>query len=243
MPARFSAFGRVFSPSWPMTLATLVLLGVFMSLGRWQWQRGEAKELLWSQFETAPAPEFREHAPDLDALPRFARVAFPVRYDGARQFLVENRSYHGRPGYEVLTLATARGGERLLVNRGWVPFGGYRDQLPDVSLRASGWVTLSGRVDELPTAGLSSGRAAPDSGDRWPKVTSFPTHEQLQSAVGGRLSRRIVLLDPTSPDGYVRDWKPGGIEPARHFSYAIQWWGFAVVLLVLYFALNFRRVS
>ena len=32
-------------------------------------------------------------------------------------------------------------------------------------------------------------------------------------------------------------------RPTRHFSYAIQWWGFAVVLLVLYFGLNFRKVS
>ena len=56
MPTRFSAFGRVFAPSWPMTLATLVLLTLFVSLGRWQWQRGEAKQAVWAEFERdAPA--------------------------------------------------------------------------------------------------------------------------------------------------------------------------------------------
>jgi cytochrome oxidase assembly protein ShyY1 len=243
MPARFSAFGRVFSPSWPMTLATLVLLGVFLTLGRWQWQRGEAKQVLWSQFENAPMPETSATTPDFDSLPRYSRVAFPGRFDASRQFLIENRPYQGRPGYEVLTLVRAGNGERLLVNRGWVPFTGYREQLPDVSMNDGEVTTISGRVDELPTAGLESGRAAPAGGDTWPKVTSFPSHEQLQAALGETISRRIVLLDPKTPQGYMRNWKPPGMEPGRHFSYAIQWWGFAVVLLVLYFALNFRRVS
>jgi surfeit locus 1 family protein len=58
-----------------------------------------------------------------------------------------------------------------------------------------------------------------------------------------RLEQRIVLLDPEVPNGYVREWSPPGMPPSRHFSYAIQWWGFAAVLLVLYFGLNFRKVS
>jgi surfeit locus 1 family protein len=52
-----------------------------------------------------------------------------------------------------------------------------------------------------------------------------------------------LLLDPQLPDGFVREWAPPGMPPDRHFSYAIQWWGFAVVLLVIYFGLNFRKVS
>jgi cytochrome oxidase assembly protein ShyY1 len=71
----------------------------------------------------------------------------------------------------------------------------------------------------------------------------LPTHAELHAALGSRLTRRLQVLDPQMPDGYVRDWTPPGLPPARHLSYAIQWWGFAVVLLVLYFGLNFRKVS
>ena len=49
------------------------------------------------------------------------------------QFLLDNRSHAGQPGYEVLTPFLTADGRRMLVNRGWVPFGGYRDRLPDVS--------------------------------------------------------------------------------------------------------------
>jgi cytochrome oxidase assembly protein ShyY1 len=132
-----------------------------------------------------------------------------------------------------------------LVNRGWIPFTGYRDQLPDISIGSAdgGPLTLSGRLDELPSAGLASGRAAPEPGRLWPKVTSFPTHGELQTALGTPIASKVLLLDAGAAQGYVRDWKPPGMDPSRHFSYAIQWWGFATVLLVIYFGLNFRKVS
>jgi cytochrome oxidase assembly protein ShyY1 len=73
----------------------------------------------------------------------------------------------------------------------------------------------------------------------WPKVTSFP-HERARAL--GKTAAIPSLLDADA-EGFVREWSPPGMPPERHFSYAIQWWGFAGVLLVLYFGLNFRKVS
>ena len=77
--------------------------------------------------------------------------------------------------------------------------------------------------------------------DDWPRLTSFPTSSQLASALGARLERRVLLLDAGEPRGYVRAWKPGGRGPEQNWSYAIQWWSFAVVLAGLYVGLNLRR--
>ena len=242
MPIRFSALGREFSPSWPMTLATLVLLGVFVSLGRWQWHRGEAKQAVWFEYQRDAAAEPLAGR-RFDELPRFAHVSFEGAFIGGRQFLLDNRSHAGKPGYEVLTPFLTSQGQRILVNRGWVPFSGYRDQLPDVSDVPASNFQIQGRIEELPAVGLASGRAPPDANAGWPKLTSFPTHDELAAALGERIEKRILLMDPRLPGGYVREWQPPGLDPSRHFSYAIQWWGFALVLLVLYFGLNFRKVS
>ena len=51
----------------------------------------------------------------------------------------------------------------------------------------------------------------------------------------------MLLLDPASGSGYVRDWQPPGLPPLRHFSYAIQWWGFAVTLLIIWGIMSARR--
>jgi surfeit locus 1 family protein len=225
-----------------MTLLTVLLLTAFVGLGRWQWQRGESKQAVWARFQM-DLPAVPLAARDLDRAQRFTRIALEGRFEAAHQFLLDNRSHAGRPGYEVLTPFVLADGERLLVNRGWIAFSGYRDRLPDVSLADESVRRISGRIEELPAPGLASGRAPPVTGAEWPKLTSFPTHEELQSALGVKLERRMLLLDPDMPAGYVREWSPPGVAPDRHFSYAIQWWGFAVVLLVLYFGLNFRKVS
>jgi len=225
-----------------MTLLTLILLTLFVGLGRWQWQRGEAKQAVWDGYQRNETQAADAHV-DFDTAERFKRVALSGRFEPAHQFLLDNRSHAGKPGYEVLTPFVLENGRRILVNRGWVPFSGYRERLPDVSIANAGSVTVTGRLDELPTPGLASGRAAPDAGGAWPKATSFPTREELEASLGSKLERQILLLDPQWPEGFVREWSPPGMAPERHYSYAIQWWGFAAVLLVLYFGLNFRKVS
>jgi len=67
--------------------------------------------------------------------------------------------------------------------------------------------------------------------------------DQLSLALGTSLERQIILLDPKEEDGYVRDWHPPGMEPIRHWSYAVQWWSFGVVLLVLWIVLSTRKVT
>src|SRR5512147_795373 len=85
MPTRFSAFGRVFAPSWPMTLITLVLLTIFVSLGRWQWHRGEAKQVLWDSYESSNATPSLNAPVDFDNAERFKRVAFDGRFEPEHQ--------------------------------------------------------------------------------------------------------------------------------------------------------------
>lgn len=235
---------RVFTPSWFMTALTLLAIVVFIGFGRWQWERGVAKEASWRSFSAAAGPAVALGDRPLTALAPFARIEVTGRYDGAHQFLLDNRTHDGAPGYEVLTPLELADGRRLIVNRGWVPFSGYRDRLPDIALPAgAGEVTVTGRVDALPLEGLESGRAPPDAGAHWPKVTTFPHMAELAAALGQPLEARQLLLDASMPDGYVRAWQPPGVPPLRHFSYAAQWWLFAATAAVLYGVLNLHKVE
>lgn len=224
-----------------MTLLTVVLLVAFIGLGRWQWQRGATRQAAWDEYQRNSSP-VAVSATDLDRVERFTRVVLEGRFEPKHQFLIDNRSHDGQPGYEVLTPFLLASGSRVLVNRGWVAYTGYRDRLPDISLTDETARSITGRIEELPAAGLASGRAPPARDGNWPKLTSFPTHEELAATLDEKITRRLLLLDAAMPNGYVRVWTPPGLPPVRHFSYAIQWWGFGVALLVLYFGLNFRKV-
>ena len=234
-----------------MTAVTVLLLAVFISLGRWQWSRGEQKEALARGFAAGAVQAQPLGARGTATLPRYAVVSVTGEWDAARQFLLDNRTRDGRAGYEVLTPLRLADGRWLLVNRGWLPFEGRRDRLPEVATGlAPGAVTLRGRLDELPTAGLTSGRAAPALTGAWPRVTSFPQTAQLAASLadGGpdsaaqtlRLEPRVLLLDAAAPAGYRRDWRPFVKGPEQNISYAVQWWSFGVLLLVLFVKMNLR---
>jgi len=225
-----------------MTALTVLLLAVFISLGRWQWGRAEQKEALARGFAAGAEQAQPLGALSTATLPRYAVVSVTGEWHTARQFLLDNRTRDGRAGYEVLTPLRLADGRWLLVNRGWLPFEGRRDRLPEVATGLlPGAVTLRGRLDELPTAGLASGRAAPALSGAWPRVTSFPQTAQLAAALGGvRLEPRVLLLDASVPAGYRRDWRPFVKGPEQNISYAVQWWSFGVLLLVLFVKMNLR---
>ena len=257
MGPRIALGRKVFAPSWTMTALTVLLLAAFVALGRWQWGRAEQKEALAREFAAGTAQRRAQPLAGRStaALPRYAEISVTGEWDAARQFLLDNRIRDGQAGYEVLTPLRMADGRQLLVDRGWVPFEGRRDRLPQVaSGLPRGPVTVRGRLDELPVAGLASGRAAPSLTGSWPRVTSFPRTTELAASLaaddagaagdGGiaavRLEPRVLLLDAHEPAGFRRDWQPFAKGPEQNISYAVQWWSFGVLLLVLFVKLNMK---
>jgi surfeit locus 1 family protein len=230
-----------FRSRWYWWLATALAVPLFISLGFWQWHRGEHRREVWDAFASTDLPPVEATASSLVRLPRYTRVHINAELDATRQFLLENISHAGAPGYEVLTVATLADGSRLLVNRGWLPFSGLREHLPDVAFAATGRISLIGRLGTLPVAGLASGQVAPVENAPWPRVTSFPGFEQLELAYGARLEPVVMLLDAASGPGYLRDWQAPGISPERNFGYAIQWWSFALLAICLFVGLNLKK--
>jgi cytochrome oxidase assembly protein ShyY1 len=235
-----TAARRAFAPTPGFTALALLLCALFVRLGVWQWHRGVERQEEWSRFArgTDTLTNLGERSPI--ELPLYQRLSVTGTLDGAHQFLLDNRSHRGLAGYEVLTPLKRAAGRTLLVDRGWVPFTGSRRTLPAVAVADSTALTLTGRAANLPSAGLAAGRAAPNPSDPWPKVTSFPSSDELAHALGEALEPRILLLDAAAPEGYVRDWEPPGMPPLRHFSYAIQWWCFAALVLLVWGVMSRR---
>lgn len=224
-----------------MTLLTACAMLLFVRLGIWQWHKGQLKSAQLAQFTAGSQSVTPLGSRRTDELERFADIAVDGRYDGQHQFLLDNISHAGRPGYYVLTPLQLTDGRALMVNRGWVPMLGKRSQLPDVQLDSAAVRRIAGRLDNLPVVGISLGHIPPAADSHWPQLTSFPTMADLSAALGKSLEPRQLLLDADQPEGFVRDWQPGGFGPARYLSYAVQWWAFAALALILYGYLNWRR--
>jgi surfeit locus 1 family protein len=231
-----------FAPRWYFVLLTAVAVPGFIALGIWQWHRGEHRREVWQQFAHSDVAAIEANAASLEHLPLYTRVRVAGQFEAAHQILLDNISHDGQPGYEVLTVLRLADGSGLLVNRGWLPFSGYRDRLPDVAFTSAGVARVTGRLSTLPVPGIAAGRQAPARTGPWPRLTSFPQHADIEAALGGKLLPPVLLLDADSGPGYLRAWQPPGISPDRNFSYAFQWWLFALLALGLFVGLNLKRV-
>ena len=222
--------------------AALTVFGVafFIWLGFWQLGRADQKQALLDQYATAQKTQVEITPQNAASLPRYQRVNVSGRFDPAHQVLLDNMPSHtGQPGYRVLTpFETAAG--RLLVDRGWVPLGSSRSQLPDIPV-GSDARTVTGTIDELPQAGFELQAPPVDPSAPWPRVLSFPRQPTLEHQLGQRLIPGLLLLDASQPDGYERTWEAHlGFRPERHIGYAVQWFAFAVAAVILFVITSFR---
>jgi len=235
---------RIFAPRPFTTALTVVVLALLVALGRWQLQRADQKRSLYDAFDKG-ADATRPVDLRTPPVPRYQHVSAQGRYDESRQILIDNMTNaDGRAGYFVVTPFALAGGGWLLVNRGWVPLGRSRAELPAVGV-AGDVRTLLGRADHLPAPGIRMGQAAPLR-PPFPAVANFPTRAQLAALLHETSWARaadVVLLDRDQPDGYVRQWQAPGFPPLRHVAYAVQWFGLALALCVIYVVTNVRRAA
>jgi surfeit locus 1 family protein len=207
-------------------------------------RRAAEKQVLFDEFSRG-ADATRVIDSTTTALPRYQHVQARGHYDGSRQILIDNMTNTaGGAGYFVITPFLLTDGAWLLVNRGWVPVGASRAVLPDVGVPGDVRV-LRGRADHLPAAGIQMGEHTPLQGP-FPVVANFPSASEIARLLkesSWSPAGEVVLLDPDQPDGYVRQWQAPGFPPMRHIAYAVQWFGLALALVIIYIVTNVRKDS
>lgn len=239
-----------FSPRLVPTLVTAALLPLLTGLGVWQLGRAEYKRTIeQTVVRRIEAPPLTIDPARFNAIQSggelselaYRRVVMRGRFEGARQYLLDNRTHNGVAGFQVLTAFLPQGvGGGVLVNRGWIPLGERRDQplslpVPSEELRISG--AFDGPREPPPLLGSSGYEQR-----QWPKIVQRVELEQMAEQLGISLLPRMVLLDPNAPAGFVREWKPYyGISVERHQAYAFQWFALATALAIIYVVVNLKR--
>jgi len=243
---------RRFQPTLFGTLLTLagVIGGIY--LGRWQLHRADEKQALLDQFARGQLQTLTYRASDASKPGRYQHVQVVGVYDSEHQVLLDNMpSAAGRAGFRVLTplrIVDNRGDNReaearwLLVDRGWVPLGSTRTDLPDVHVDSQAG-SVRGRLDDLPQPGMRLGENPQAPGDApWPRLLTYPRHAELEQLLGRKLEPWILLLDAAEPQGYERAWGADfGIGPPRHLAYAVQWFAMAFAMVCVYLIVSYRR--
>ena len=248
---------RQFSPRLWAVLLYLAVLCCMLWLGNWQLERAALKISLQESAElaqNATAIPLGEVTDIITAAATYQRVSLQGRYDQDRQFLWDNRTHKGVAGFEVLTPLKLTNGSSVLVNRGWVAPGVSRQVLPAVALPDSvndAQAIIEGFLSR-PSRGFASGSAIM-SADAWPKLLQYVDYEAVEAELGepilpvvvqaqavGIDSRRVTVLTPR-PEWLTANWQPAASGPAKHYSYAFQWFAMALALTILFIVVNTHK--
>lgn len=236
---RFGAF--YFHPRTVPTLALLLLVSLFLWLGFWQLERAEYKRDLAAELELrAQQTEIKLDArQSREKVMKYRKVRVRGQFEPAKQVFIEGRKHQNKNGFHVVTPLKEEGAEiRVLVNRGWVPTATDGISLPPITTPV-GLVEISGTVDipEAPAITLGAESALPEWPARWPYLTV----ERFASGVDYPVERFVILQSPGNEHGFVRHWPRPMPSDGMHIGYAIQWFAFALIALIVYLALTISR--
>ncbi len=225
-------------------IAFLVMLLVLISLGVWQLNRAEEKRqiiALQDQRKDKEIVSLTDSTLDDHNKLLYNKVQVTGHFDINHQFLLDNQVRDGKAGYYVLTPIRLKNQTKaVLVNRGWLPLGRNRNELPEISLKAKE-LTVFGRANHFPSPGIKlAGAEIP--GKTWPAVVQVVDAQVLAKYLGYNLFNFQVELDQNSPDGFKRDWKHKEVMPLeKHLAYAGQWFLLAMTLTLLFFKYGIKN--
>lgn len=217
----------------------MVLIAATLWLGRWQTHRAQEKEALQALFEARlreTPVQLTGSVPSAEPL-LYRRVRASGEWMPEGQIYIDNQVRDGRAGYFVVTpLRLAPGGDAVLVNRGWIARS--RDYpRPPAAAVPRGAVEVAG-LATLPPRRVLELSADTIAGDVWQNLSL----ERYRDTRRINVLPVVVLADAAGAGLLpVREQPDAGV--AKHREYALTWFALAVTTLVLWIALNLRKVE
>ncbi len=212
-----------------LTAWVLFFLPVTLTLGFWQLNRAEEKNSLLNAMAQTDQRITVIASDDLTQFTNFQKVSLEGGFISDSIWLHDNKTWQGKAGVDVI--APIRFGNKwLLVNLGWLRWAD-RATLPKVNLTSQP-LRLQGRL-VYPTQD-----AFVLAEDEWqatsPRLIQRIDMASMAAHVGTEIWPQMLYLDAASEGVLQSHWQPINMGPEKHYGYAVQWFGLALVLFVLY---------
>ena len=219
-----------------LILATMAFLA---SLGFWQLDRADQKRTIEASIQKANTGVVELIVNQNELLNKeYYEVRLQGSYISDKQFIYDNQIVDQASGYYVLTPFVLKGqSNAIMINRGFIPWNGRRDQLADIAVDSTSReikIQVSNPIKriELKTSDISN---------QFPVLIQAIDFDVIEEISSTSFVDVIGLLDPSSDDGFVRKWEPytGSIE--KHIGYAIQWFLMALVLGIIGIGIGLKQ--
>tara|TARA_R110002072_G_scaffold83910_3_gene190183 strand:- start:11999 stop:12757 length:759 start_codon:yes stop_codon:yes gene_type:complete len=246
-----------FKPSLLVSSFFLILIIGLIGLGAWQLNRADEKQSLQTLIDQRSSLEplslnmpFEEFAP-------YQIVRATGQYKSKDSILLDNIVYQGKAGYYLITPFEILASRAvILVNRGWLPQGKTREDLPEFKTPKD-VITIEGHLNHPRSKPVLLGNISNPISATPPlwyymdqnffsQINGYPILPLvLKLNAKGQTSTYTsspIPSDETEP-ALIQDWPSYDSKSGMHIGYAIQWFVFALFGLVAYAGLSVKKIK
>ena len=224
-------FKNLIKPRWiALTLFLLILIYLFIRLSNWQFDRYDQRVLRNESTNVALslAPKKIDSVSQMSDLKQWEKIELTGSYLSNQSKLVRKQYLENNLGFWVITPFKIQNGENILVNRGWIPIGSSASSNQSIPLAPVGTVNLEGYLQSF-NESITQPKDLPLN-----QVNTID-YKYFESAIAKNF---YVQLAKSSPmDNQVAIIPLPELSNGPHFSYAIQWILFALLLPIGWYVL------
>jgi surfeit locus 1 family protein len=221
------------SKFWLVSIVTVCMVGVTLSLGRWQLSRAAEKEALQMSIEERGRQAELDGSALLGTLPAeqllHRRISARGRWLADKTVFLDNRPMNAKPGFYVVTPLQLDGSQQaVLVQRGWAPRNfNDRAQTPRIDTPGGG-VEVTGLIVPPPAKLYELG--SPVAGP----IRQNLDLAQFSVEAGVALTPLLIQQTGAASEGLLREWPAVSAGSDKNYGYAFQWFGLSALMAILY---------
>lgn len=230
-------FDKSFIYSIAMDIVALLSLALFIKLGYWQIQRGNEKQAMIANFSEKTR---------LPAISWDGKSNLPVQYQKIKVsgkflpkfFFLDNQFRDHKFGYNVIQPLVLNNGWIVLVDKGWFPVNSRENFSPRK------FVKLTAHTGEIIGTSYYPSKKTLILGTPFEKITKkyiiveSPDPKLISKILHKSIYPFIIRESENFSDTLLKNWPLVSMQPSRHYAYALQWFCFALVVVIIYFVLK-----
>jgi len=245
-----------FKPAFLTNLFFFIVILVLVILGSWQLNHADEKKLLQQMIDERSLQEPLSLNMPFDEFSPYQLVQASGNYRPKDSILLNNIEYQGKPGFHLITPFEILASRAvIMVNRGWLAQGKSRDELPTFKT-PEGLITLEGHLappGSKPALASTTGQPIAPTPPLWyymdqqffSQIYGYSILPlMLNLRTGGQTSTyhstRIPESDSDTP--LILDWPEYDAKSGMHTRYATQWFVFALIALIAYLGVSFKKL-
>lgn len=232
--------GKLLTRKWIIATILVILAAlVCVRLGIWQLDRlaqrraTNAHYVLMKSLDPLKLPV----SEDLESM-EYRSIMASGTYDFSEQVVIRNQYFDDQYGYHLLTPLVLSDGLAVMVDRGWIPADGNDKPSNWEVYDKNGLVDVKGIIRLSREKADFGGKSDPQLGPGQTRldIWNFPNLVRIQKQTKYQLLPIYIQLDPVQLDSTppIPSQPEVDLTEGPHLGYAIQWFSFAVILLIGY---------